>query len=109
MEKAYKEELFLMLSMLMDKDEARKKTEEVFSRMKEIYSNVSERPIKGNDVYRITIKYPNSDEELSYYLIEKLNRESDSWFEFIKSHSKDMAMSTVRRLEAGGNSVVGWR
>lgn len=109
MELAYKEELFFILSVNMEREEAEKETERIANNFKNIYSPKQPKlqPIVGNKMYR-------------YFLDEWVEKGWDMWSEsrvdvyedgkwvtfmkFIDETKK--CKELVSRLELGGNTVI---
>lgn len=107
MELAYKEELFFILSVTMDKEESEKETERIANNFKSVYSPKPSKlePIIGNKTYRYYI-----DDYSGHWMAEFESRvdvyENGQWKKFMKFRDGYLCRQLIERLKLGGNTVI---
>lgn len=114
MELAYKEDLFLILSMNMEVEEALKETERISNNFKKAYSPKQShlQPIVGNDTYRFkrgVLVEKGWDMWWESYVDKYVNGEWKRFMKFKGEHSQEdvnKCMELVNRLKLGGNTVI---
>lgn len=114
MELAYKENLFLILSMNMEVDEALKETERIANNFKKIYSPKPShlQPIIGNDVYRFkraVVVEKGWDIWWESYVDKYINNKWERFLTFkgdTTGLDEKKCTELVNRLKLGGNTVI---
>lgn len=114
MELTYKEDLFMILSMSMDKEEALKETERITNNFKKCYSSKPSnlQPIIGNDTYRYFLDELKEEPGWYgriYYLhrVDKLvNNKWEVFIKFEDTTGRRKCVELINRLKLGGNTVI---
>ena len=109
MELAYKEELFFMLSVNMEREEAEKEVERIVNNFKNIFSPKPQKlhPIVGNKMYRYFLDGwvekgwdMWSESRVDVY-------EDGNWITFMKFINETRkCKELINRLKLGGNTVI---
>jgi len=112
MELAYKEDLFMILSMNMEVEDALRETERISNNFKKIYSPKPShlQPIVGNDTYRYYCnELMNSMSFNSYWesRVDKyINGKWEIFMRFTDIGGDRKCKQLVERLKLGGNTVI---
>jgi len=114
MELAYKEDLFMILSINMSKEEALKETERIADNFKKIYSPKPShlQPIIGTDTYRFEIDICVEQGWDIWWESRVDKYVNGKWERFVKfkggttGDDKRKCIELVNRLKLGGNTVI---
>lgn len=110
MEKAYKEDLFMILSMNMEVEEALKETDRIANNFKNIYSPkpTNLQPINGNGTYRYFLNELGSgwSAEFTSRVDKYVDGKWEVFMKFVGAHEAYKCRELVNRLQLGGNTII---